>query len=37
MQGTNKTVIEKWMGLSMGGMIGKDFEDGLQNLKELSE
>ena len=37
MQGTNKTVMEKWMGLSMGSMIGKDFEDGLQNLKELSE
>jgi hypothetical protein len=37
MQGNNKSVIEKWMGLSMDSMIGKDFEDGLQNLKTFSE
>lgn len=37
MQGNNKSVMEKWMGLNMDNMIGKDFESGLQNLKAFSE
>lgn len=37
MAGENKSALEKWMGLAMGGMIGDDFESGLQSLKELSE
>ena len=27
----------RWMGLMMGGMLGKDFDKGLSNLKKLSE
>lgn len=37
MAGENKSAMEKWMGLCMDGMIGKDFESGLKNLKQLSE
>ncbi|MDF3078662.1 MAG: hypothetical protein K0S09_2551 [Sphingobacteriaceae bacterium] len=37
MSGENKTVMEKWMGLAMDKMIGKDFEDGLRDLKAFSE
>ena len=39
MSGENN-IISKWMCLIMGGMdamIGKDFENGLQSLKEKSE
>lgn len=37
MSGENVGTMNKWMGLLMDGMIGKDFEDGLKNLKEKSE
>jgi len=37
MTGENKSAMEKWMGLCMDGMIGGDFESGLNNLKTLSE
>jgi len=37
MIGQNKSTMEKWMGLTMGMMMGKDFENGLRDLKELSE
>jgi len=37
MSGENKGAINKWMGLFMDKMIGKDFEDGLRFLKEKSE
>ena len=37
MSGESKATLEKWMYLNMDGMIGKDFESGLKNLKELSE
>lgn len=37
MSGENKSMIQKWMGLTMDNMIGKDFESGLQSLKQLSE
>jgi hypothetical protein len=37
MSGENVGTMNKWMGLMMDGMIGKDFEDGLKYLKEKSE
>jgi hypothetical protein len=37
MSGENKGTLNKWMGLCMDGMIGKDFEAGLKNLKDKSE
>ncbi len=37
MSGENSGTMNKWMGLFMDGMIGKDFEDGLKFLKEKSE
>ncbi len=37
MSGENVGTMNKWMGLMMDGMIGKDFEDGLKFLKEKSE
>ena len=37
MQGNNNTTMEKWMSFMMDGMLGKDFESGLQSLKEISE
>ena len=37
MSGENKSIMERWMGLTMDNMIGGDFESGLKNLKELSE
>ena len=37
MTGQNNSTMEKWMSLMMDGMLGKDFESGLQSLKELSE
>lgn len=35
--GESKGTMDKWMGLCMDGMIGKDFEAGLKFLKEKSE
>jgi hypothetical protein len=37
MSGENRNTMDKWMGLCMDRMIGKDFESGLKNLKEKSE
>ncbi|MES2419587.1 MAG: SRPBCC family protein [Bacteroidota bacterium] len=37
MSGENNGTLSKWMGLMMDKMIGKDFESGLQSLKEKSE
>ena len=37
MQGNNNSTMEKWMSLMMDGMLGKDFESGLQDLKKVSE
>jgi hypothetical protein len=37
MQGQSDATVDKWMYLTMDQMIGKDFDSGLQNLKELSE
>jgi hypothetical protein len=37
MVGQNKSTFDKWMGLSMDMMMGKDFENGLKDLKEVSE
>lgn len=37
MSGENDGIMNKWMGLMMDKMIGKDFEDGLKYLKEKSE
>ena len=37
MSGENVGTMNKWMGLMMDKMIGKDFESGLKNLKEKSE
>ena len=37
MSGKSKGIINKWFGLFMDKMIGKDFEDGLKYLKEKSE
>jgi hypothetical protein len=37
MTGQNKTTMSKWMGLTMNMMMGKDFENGLKDLKDLSE
>ncbi|WP_026897845.1 SRPBCC family protein [Daejeonella oryzae] len=37
MSGVNTNAMENWMGLFMDQMIGKDFEEGLKNLKQLSE
>ena len=37
MSGENKSMMDKWMGLTMDKMIGGDFESGLTNLKELSK
>jgi hypothetical protein len=37
MSGENKGTMNKWMGLMMDSMIGKDFEDGLKYLKSKSE
>lgn len=35
--GENKNIVGKWMSLFMDRMIGRDFDDGLKNLKEISE
>lgn len=37
MQGQSDAALDKWMYLAMDRMIGKDFDKGLENLKELSE
>ena len=37
MQGQSDAVTDKWIYLTMDHMLGKDFESGLKNLKELSE
>lgn len=37
MNGESNSTVEKWMYLNMDNMLGKDFESGLKNLKELSE
>ncbi|WP_129717816.1 SRPBCC family protein [Pedobacter sp. SYP-B3415] len=37
MSGECSGTASKWMSLMMDGMIGKDFESGLQSLKEKSE
>lgn len=37
MSGESKGTMDKWMGLCMDKMIGKDFESGLKFLKEKSE
>lgn len=37
MSGESKGTMDKWMGLCMDGMIGKDFESGLKFLKEKAE
>ena len=37
MSGNNDGMFSKWMSLSMDKMIGKDFESGLQSLKEKAE
>jgi hypothetical protein len=37
MSGENKSTMDKWMGLCMDALMGKDFENGLKDLKELSE
>jgi hypothetical protein len=37
MTGQNKSSLDKWMGLMMNMMMGKDFESGLKDLKDLSE
>ncbi len=31
--GVNKGIVDKWMGLMMDGMLGKDYEKGLNKLK----
>lgn len=36
-EGENKGIMEKWMGLMMDGMIGKDYEKGLLKLKNNLE
>lgn len=37
MSGESNTNMERWMGLFMDKMMDKDFTEGLQSLKELSE
>ncbi|HCN83118.1 MAG TPA: hypothetical protein DIT07_05775 [Sphingobacteriaceae bacterium] len=37
MSGENKSTVDKWMGLCMGLLMGKDFENGLKDLKAMSE
>jgi hypothetical protein len=37
MNGNSNSIMERWMYLNMDNMIGKDFESGLENLKQLSE
>lgn len=37
MEDHSDATADKWMFLMMDNMLGKDFESGLQNLKELSE
>lgn len=37
MSGENVSTMNKWMGLTMDSMIGKDFESGLKFLKEKAE
>lgn len=37
MQGQSDSSIDRWMYLTMDNMIGKDFDSGLEYLKELSE
>lgn len=37
MSGGGNSILEKWMYLSMDAMLGKDFEDGLNSLRKLSE
>lgn len=37
MQDQSDAVLDKWIYLNMDNMVGKDFEDGLKSLKELSE
>lgn len=32
-EGENKGIINKWMGLTLDGMIGKDYEKGLSKMK----
>jgi hypothetical protein len=35
--GSGSSAMERWMYLNMDNMLGKDFESGLENLKNLSE
>ncbi|NEU07503.1 SRPBCC family protein [Flavihumibacter sp. R14] len=37
MQGQSNDALDKWMYLTMDNMLGKDFDSGLKNLKELLE
>lgn len=37
MKGESDAALDRWMYLNMDNMIGKDFESGLKNLKEMSE
>ena len=37
MEGQSDAAVDKWMYLTMDQMMGKDFDNGLVNLKELSE
>ncbi|RYF97409.1 MAG: polyketide cyclase, partial [Chitinophagaceae bacterium] len=37
MSGESANIMDRWMFLMMDNMIGKDFENGLANLKEKSE
>lgn len=37
MSGENKSTLDRWMGLCMGMMMGKDFDNGLKDLKAMSE
>ena len=37
MQGQSDAAVDKWMYQAMDKLIGKDFENGLKNLKALSE
>lgn len=37
MKDQSDAILDKWMYLTMDNMMGKDFESGLKNLKEMSE
>lgn len=37
MRDQSDAILDKWMYLTMDNMMGKDFESGLKNLKEMSE